>query len=304
MLQPAGGDDPLQELLCPGLARLAEHVRRRAPARGSLPPSRKQTRLATSRANPISWVAMTIVMPPRASSRITLRTSATSSGSKRASDLVEEKQVRRHGQGAHDRDALLLAPREPIGILVALVGKPELLEQLGRVGLRPRPRLAGGLLRRERHVAQDRHMREEVERLEHDPNAPPHPVDVHARRRDLLALYQDAARVDRLQQVDATKQRRLAATGRADQADDFVFGDGKVDAAQNLQLTERLPEPRDLQGGPRGSRTIPSAPPQARSSRVRQEAAPISSHEPVGEPRQRDGDDQEDQRQRPRTGWS
>jgi hypothetical protein len=38
-------------------------------------------RFATSRPKPISCVAISIVMPPRASSRITSSTSATSSGS-------------------------------------------------------------------------------------------------------------------------------------------------------------------------------------------------------------------------------
>ena len=45
------------------------------------PSSRKHTRFAMSRANPISWVAISIVIPPAASSRITSSTSATSSGS-------------------------------------------------------------------------------------------------------------------------------------------------------------------------------------------------------------------------------
>ena len=58
------------------------------------PPSRKHTRSATSRAKPISWVAMTIVMPPVASSRTTSSTSATSSGS---SALVISSRSRRSG---------------------------------------------------------------------------------------------------------------------------------------------------------------------------------------------------------------
>ena len=45
------------------------------------PSSMKITRLATSRAKPISWVTTTIVMPPRASSFISSSTSPTISGS-------------------------------------------------------------------------------------------------------------------------------------------------------------------------------------------------------------------------------
>src|SRR6185503_14051903 len=52
------------------------------PCSRILPASRKATRWATSRANPISWVAMTIVIPAAASSRIASSTSATRTGSR------------------------------------------------------------------------------------------------------------------------------------------------------------------------------------------------------------------------------
>ena len=79
--ETAGGDDPIEELLRPLLARRAEHLGRRRVSR-IRPASRKQTRFAISRAKPISWVAISIVIPLPASSRIRLRTSATSSGSR------------------------------------------------------------------------------------------------------------------------------------------------------------------------------------------------------------------------------
>ena len=53
-------------------------------------------------------------------------------GVERAGDLVEQEQGGIHGQGADDRDALLLAAGEPVGEVVALVGEAEPLEQ--RVG--------------------------------------------------------------------------------------------------------------------------------------------------------------------------
>ena len=73
-------------------------------------------------------------------------------------------------------------------------------------------------------------MREQVERLEHDPDPAPDPVDVDALGRDLVALDDDPAGVDRLEEVDAAQERRLAAPRRADQADDLVLGDLEVDA--------------------------------------------------------------------------
>ena len=83
-------------------------------------------------------------------------------------------------------------------------------------------------------------MREEVERLEDDADAAAHDVHVDAARRDLAAVDEDAAIVDRLEQVDAAQQRRLARPGGADQADDLVLGDVEVDAAQHRDLAERL----------------------------------------------------------------
>ena len=53
----------------------------------------------------------------------------------RAGDLVEQQQVRLHRQRPDDRDPLLLAARQPVRELVALVGEPEPGEQLGRVRL-------------------------------------------------------------------------------------------------------------------------------------------------------------------------
>ena len=62
-------------------ARGARNICSGGPSSRIRPASRKQTRFAMSRAKPISCVAISIVIPPRASSRITASTSATSSGS-------------------------------------------------------------------------------------------------------------------------------------------------------------------------------------------------------------------------------
>ena len=86
-------------------------------------------------------------------------------------------------------------------------------------------------------------MREEVEGLEDDADPSPYQVHVHTRGRHVLAVNDDAPRVDRLEQVDAAKQCRLAGAGRADQADDLVLGHREIDAAQHLELAEALPDP-------------------------------------------------------------
>ena len=88
-------------------------------------------------------------------------------------------------------------------------------------------------------------MREEVERLEHDPDPPPDLVRVDIGQGDVRSVDQDPAGVDRLEQVDAAEQGRLAAARSADQADDLVLADRQVDPAQDLELVEALVEPLD-----------------------------------------------------------
>ena len=49
-------------------------------------------------------------------------------GVQRAGDLVEQHELRVHGQGPDDGHPLLLASREPVGILAPLVGQAEPVE--------------------------------------------------------------------------------------------------------------------------------------------------------------------------------
>ena len=81
-LEAAGPDDPLEELLGPFLLRGSGRSGPAGPPRGSGRRRGSRPATAMSRAKPISWVAMTIVMPLAASPRMTSSTSATSSGSR------------------------------------------------------------------------------------------------------------------------------------------------------------------------------------------------------------------------------
>ena len=81
-------------------------------------------------------------------------------------------------------------------------------------------------------------MWEEIERLEDDAYVAPDRVLVDARRGDVLAPQQDPAPVDRFEQVHTAKQSGLARSRRADEADDLVGLDGKVDPAQHLEGAE------------------------------------------------------------------
>ena len=88
--------------------------------------------LATSRAKPISWVAISMVMPSRASSPTSVSTSDDQLRVERARDLVEEHHAGLHRERPDDGDALLLTAGEPVGILVALLPQPDPIEE--RVG--------------------------------------------------------------------------------------------------------------------------------------------------------------------------
>ena len=83
-------------------------------------------------------------------------------------------------------------------------------------------------------------MREEVERLKDDPDLAPDAVYVYAPRCDLLAEDGDTTALDRLEQVDAAKERRLPRARGADQADDLVLGELEVDPAQHFVPPEPL----------------------------------------------------------------
>src|SRR5207244_12261245 len=67
-----------------------------------------------------------------------------------------------------------------------------------------------------------RSVREEVELLEHDPDSLAHGRDVDSLARDLVALEEDPPGVKRLQQVNAAKQRALAAAARQERSEEHT----------------------------------------------------------------------------------
>ena len=99
-------------------------------------------------------------------------------------------------------------------------------------------------------------MREQVERLEHDPDPASDPVERDAVGGDVLALDDDPASVDGLEPVDAAQERGLARARGADQADDLVLGHDQIDPAQHLERPEGLVEALDPQGLAGGWRPI------------------------------------------------
>ncbi len=101
-------------------------------------------------------------------------------------------------------------------------------------------------------------MREEVERLEDDPDLAADAVHVDAAGGHLLAGDRDAARVDRLEEVHAAQERRLARAGGADEAHDLVLGEREVDPAKHLELAEGLVDALELQCRRRAHASLPA----------------------------------------------
>ena len=219
------------------------------PPRECTPLSRKQTLSATSRANPISCVAMIIVMPDVGELADETQHVGHELRVERARDLVEQHQLRLHRECAHDRHALLLPAAQPVGILVGLLLEPDASEQLACAALRVVARDAARLARREHHVLQHRHVRKEVVRLEDDADLLAQRVHVDLVVRDPLPVDDDLSFLDALEHVEAAQQRRLARARRADQADDVVLDDVERDLLQHLQVAEPLRDGLHLHEG-------------------------------------------------------
>src|SRR6266542_2694143 len=123
-LHPAGGDDPLQELARARLRRRLEDavgralleddaVVKEAHAVGDLP---RETHLVGRDQHRHA---------ARRELAYDLEHLRDELGVERARHLVEEHQLRAHRESAHDRHALLLAAREPVGIIAGLVPETE-----------------------------------------------------------------------------------------------------------------------------------------------------------------------------------
>ena len=156
--------------------------------------------------------------------------------------LVEQEQGRVGGHGPRHRDALLLAARQPVGVLVHLVGQAEPGQQLAGLGLGRRLVDPVHLAGRQGQVLQHGQVREQVVGLEDDAHPATHGPGVDPRVGDVLALEEDRAVVDVLEQVEAAQQRGLPRPRRPDQADHVVRLDDQVDAPQHDLVAVGLPQ--------------------------------------------------------------
>ena len=121
----------------------------------------------------------------------------------------------------------------------------------------PRPRAAAHGAQALHDVAERRHVREQVELLEHHADALAHAREpprvalavAAGARADRLAVELDDAGVRQLHEVEAAQQRALARAGRAEDGDALALRDVEVDAAQHLVAAEALGEAADAGAG-------------------------------------------------------
>ena len=178
-----------------------------------------------------------------------------------AGRLVAEQQRRVVDERARDRDALLLAARQLVGVVVQLGRQADQAQDVRHLAA-DRLAVLADHLERVRDVRVDRAVRQQLEVLEDD-------ADVAAQLRHLAAAHlgqrvagdRDVAlgRLELLhQQADAG---RLAAAGRADDEDELAAADLQRDAVErDVPAGVDLRDVVELDYGQRGRRRRPRDP--------------------------------------------
>ena len=151
-------------------------------------------------------------------------------GVERGGRLVGEQQRGVGGQGARDADALLLATRELLGVVLAALGQAHKVEQFVHAAfalLLIDARELQGVL----NIASSGTRIEEVELLEDHANIAANAAEL------ALGLADDVGAVEKqlparggIEAVDEANQRGLTGTRVADDAEDFTRLDGERDA--------------------------------------------------------------------------
>ena len=145
-----------------------------------------------------------------------------------AGRLVKEDDIRVHGEGPGNGDALLLSAGHLVGVVHLLFCQADHPQQFHRPVVCLLPAQMQQLYRCEHHVLNGGHVAEQVIRLEDHAHFPAHERDVAALRRDILAVQENLPRSRALQQVHAVEQGGFSRAGRADNGDDIPVVDDSV----------------------------------------------------------------------------
>ena len=151
--------------------------------------------------------------------------------------LVHQQHIRRDNQCASQCDTLLLTAGKLGGIHICLVPQPDHFQIMVR-------QLLGLLLcfmmqlhGREGQVFEHRHVRIQIELLEHHAGGLPHQL-CFVFAGQLLSVDVDMAAGGLFQKVHTAHGSGFARTGWPDDHQLFAFGHFQVDILQNVQITE------------------------------------------------------------------
>ena len=169
----------------------------------------------------------------------------------RRSGLVEEHELRLHGQGAGNGHALLLTAGKHGRVHLRLVADAHLFQQYQRPFLGFLPGNAAQSARSHGKVLEHGLVREQIELLKHHAQVLADLVDVVLRVVDINAVHGDEPAVDFLKSVDGTQQRGLAGAGGAydDHALALIHMQG--DILQGGQFSKEFPHMFDADDGVR-----------------------------------------------------
>ena len=161
-------------------------------------------------------------------------------GIERRQRLVEQQHRRMRDERPRDGHALLLAAGQLVRIALAETREPNVGERFGdfRADL-PARRLRH--LERKRDVALDGHVRKERVALEHRAHRPVFGRPVG----EILPVEQDAASIGQVEARDHAQERRLAASGRPEQREEFPRVDREahaVDGSERAETARHVPD--------------------------------------------------------------
>lgn len=150
-------------------------------------------------------------------------------------DFIEKHVVRFHRERAGNRETLLLTTGHLVRVDIELVRQANMLELLAGYFTCLLPGLAHDDSGSQSHVFESRQMRKGIPLLEHHADFPAQLVDVCFLCVNIRPIDKDLTALDRLERVDAIKQRRFARSTGSKNADHFAFFNGQADPLQDMQ---------------------------------------------------------------------